>query len=766
MNQWLRRIASLKLAVALLALVLVVLTVGTLVESRTSAETARQTVYYSWWFIGLQVALAVNVIASIAHLFPWEKARIGFVVTHAGIVAILIGATVSYFLKTEGTLGLWEGDTGNVIENVDIATAAHSTHELPFQVTLDDFRIDRYQGTMRPAMFRSKVRVTDPVTSESFAAEIWMNNPLHHKGYTLFQSSYQQQGGREASIFSVSKDPGQGIAFVGYGLLVLGMCGVLGTRIAAHRRLRKAKELARAAGGGIKHVAAVLALATAFAGSASAADSVEALRRLPVQHDGRVMPLDTLAREAVKAITGTSSLHGEDQVATIAQWLTVPASAAQLQVIRIPSQGFAAAIGLAGQDFISFAQLVENSSALRLLSQAQALAQQEQPRTGLLADAEKLEERALLMQRLLNGQAVSPVPCAEGHAGGAWHAPTPANTAALLALATGPRLAGWPPSSAVERELTYNQVRPGRLAWIVLLLSLVLSLVAWMRRSRALDLAAFAALAAGFGVMTWGIATRWAIGNRIPAANMYESMLFLAWGVGLFAVIAFAFIRNRLLMANASAMSAVAMLLIDLLPMDGFIHPVPPVLSGTPWLAIHVPLTMVGYSVLALAMFIAHMQLALSAFARGRSETIGNMYDLLYWYIHVGNILLVAGILTGSIWAAESWGRYWGWDPKEVWSLVAFLAYMAILHAKVERLIGRFGVAAISIIAFQTILMTYLGVNYVLGTGLHSYGFGDSPIVRWMVAVGFVELTFVVGCWLRYRSVTSAPVPVAARSSC
>jgi cytochrome c-type biogenesis protein CcsB len=366
------------------------------------------------------------------------------------------------------------------------------------------------------------------------------------------------------------------------------------------------------------------------------------------------------------------------------------------------------------------------------------------------------------MQRLVNGEAVLPVPSGQGHVGAAWHPPTPAGTAALLSLAKGPRLEGWPSPSDVEREITYNQARPARLAWLVLVLSLALSLAAWRWRSRALDVAAFAALAAGFGVMTWGIATRWAIGDRIPAANMYESMLFLAWGVGLFAVVAFAVLRSRLLVVNASAMAALTMLLIDLLPMDGFIRPVPPVLSGTPWLAIHVPLTMVGYSVLALALFIAHLQLAYTAFAPRRTETIGKMYDLLYWYIHVGNILLVAGILTGSIWAAESWGRYWGWDPKEVWSLVAFLAYMAILHAKVEGLIGRFAVAATSILAFQTILMTYLGVNYVLGTGLHSYGFGDSPIVAWMVAAALVEIAFIGGCWLKYRSVHSNLAAAAA----
>ena len=117
----------------------------------------------------------------------------------------------------------------------------------------------------------------------------------------------------------------------------------------------------------------------------------------------------------------------------------------------------------------------------------------------------------------------------------------------------------------------------------------------------------------------------------------------------------------------------------------------------------------------------------------------------------VGSIFLLAGILTGSIWAASSWGRYWGWDPKEVWSLVAFLAYMAILHARTERLIGDFGVAAWSIAAFQTILMTYLGVNFVLASGLHSYGFGDSSVLQAMLAVALAEAAFIGVAWARTR---------------
>jgi cytochrome c biogenesis factor len=138
-------------------------------------------------------------------------------------------------------------------------------------------------------------------------------------------------------------------------------------------------------------------------------------------------------------------------------------------------------------------------------------------------------------------------------------------------------------------------------------------------------------------------------------------------------------------------------------------------------------------------------------FAPARRDLAARWSELLYWYLHVGSILLIAGILTGSIWAASSWGRYWGWDPKEVWSLVAFLAYMAILHARMDEQIRNFGVAAASIAAFWTILMTYLGVNFVLASGLHSYGFGSSNLVLTLSAIAVVEIAFLALGWFAVR---------------
>ena len=758
MKKFLYQLASLKLAVILLILCLLALAAGTIVESAKGTETAGRSVYYAFWFQILMGLVVANVVASVALHYPWGKRRIGFLMTHSSLVLILIGAAVSFFFKTEGQLALWEGEssTSFLAYKETGPGAVGVPHELPFAVKLHDFQIDTYQGTMRPAMFRSKVEVTDGASGTSFPYDVQMNHELSYRGWSLFQSSYKQEGGREMTVLSVARDPGQPIVFVGYVLLIAGMCTVLATRIAQARAVGApgiGNGRASAAPVG-RATAAAIALILAGSGTAAAATSdPDALRRLPVQHDGRVMPLDTLAREGVWKVTGYRSWNGMDPVATVLAWTLDPTNWADTPVVKIGSSELAVAAGWPPETtHASFLQLVRNPGVMNLISQARQDAEQEKPRHGVVQDAEKLEARLVWLKGFLDRESIRPIPDA-ANPNARWGVPEHLHGADdFAALLGGARPAGWLAPGAIERELAYNSVRPTRIAWWILAAALVASIVAWNRQKRWLDAVSLLGLAAGFGVMTWGIATRWAIAGRIPASNMYESLLFLGWGVGLFALIAFLAIRNRIVVANANAMALLTMALTDLLPIDAFVHPVPPVLSGTPWLAIHVPIIMISYSVLALGVVFAHMQIGVSIFAPRKTDLVAKMGELLYWYTHVGSILLIAGILTGSIWAASSWGRYWGWDPKEVWSLVAFLAYIAILHARFDRQIGSFGIAAWSIVAFQTILMTYLGVNFVLTAGLHSYGFGGSRIVNVMVLVALAEAAFLgAGYWARSR---------------
>jgi cytochrome c-type biogenesis protein CcsB len=727
------RLGSMKIALTLLVALLVVMGAGTIVESARGSETASRLVYYAWWFQALEAALAINVLASIVDHWPWGARRTGFLFTHSAIVIILAGAAVTQFLKVEGHMPIWEGEASAQFTRE--GTRAGKVVALPFALRLTAFEIDTYPGTTRPAMFRSRVVVLDAKNGKNFPVVIQMNQELSYGGWKFFQSSFHQTDARDQTILAVAKDPGQPIVFFGYALLLIGMVTVLGTRISQFRILGKF---------------AVLAIGLALCGSRALAATVpdratiEALKRLPVQHDGRVMPLDTMAREAVGIVTGQTRWQGLDPTGLVVGWTVAPAEWEHQPLVKIGSVTLAKEIGLApGANYASFEELARNQKLIGLVQQAHAAEEGGQKLSGVLAAASKLEERLNWMWGLLTKTSLTVVPHPTDRTG-TWTVPPVVSIDALRRLAATP-------SAAIERELIYNAARPTRIAWIVLLAGTVLAIFAMRTEKRWLDAASLVALVAGFAVMTWGIGTRWSLAGRIPASNMFESLLFLAWGVLFFALIVFAVLRNRLVVLNAAAMSTLTMALTDLLPIDGFIHPVAPVLANTAWLAIHVPIIMVSYSVLALGVLFAHMQIGIGLFAPKRQDLVTRMSDLLYWYIHIGSILLIAGIITGSIWASSSWGRYWGWDPKEVWSLVAFLAYLAVLHARHQRYIGPFAVASISIAAFWMILMTYLGVNFVLTAGLHSYGFGGSSVVNGMVAVAVVEIVFVAAGWVAYR---------------
>ena len=353
MNKLIKTLASLKLAVILLIVTVVALAAGTIVESARGTDAAGQLVYHALWFRILLAALGLNTFFAIAERWPINNYRIGFLVTHLAMVVILLGALVSEQLKKEGSLALWEGQQGNVYWD-RMGDDPNAQKTLPFTVKLDSFEIEHYPGTMRPAQFRSRVTVIDPQAGITFPAMIQMNHELTYRGWKLFQSSYQQQGGREMSILTVSKDPGRFIVYLGYFLLLGGMSTVLGTRIVQRRAAARyfaekaaagkpdlsAKGKAPRKAGGrkvTKPAPAMIALpllaallvpqvvsaqgAPAAAPPVPAPSVVDAVRTLPIQHDGRVMPLDTLAHEALWNVARERrDWQGIDPVAVVLGW--------------------------------------------------------------------------------------------------------------------------------------------------------------------------------------------------------------------------------------------------------------------------------------------------------------------------------------------------------------------------------------------------------------------------------------------------------------
>ena len=547
-----------------------------------------------------------------------------------------------------------------------------------------------------------------------------------------------------------------------------------------------------------------------------------------------------MARDLVQSVTGEIYFHGHDPVAMLLAWTFDPETWANQPLIPIRNSELRGELKLsASQTVFSYADLTNHEPLMVLIS---GLAHIEQGRklNPLESKVGDINEKLATLERVFDNRALLLIPdAADGL--GAWHpigeptgneavdatsiagtwaavkdafladdAPAFAVACDRLIPALNSLPAAYRPSALrIDTELHYNRLRPFRTAWIVMLVGAVLAGLAMLVRQRWFDVVAVLGLVAGFGLLTYGLSLRWHIAGRIPAANMYESLLFISWGMGAFAILSMLIVRHRVVPLTASAMGALALILAEqVLPgSDHYIRPIPPVLQDTIWMTIHVPVVMVSYSVLALAVLIAHVQLIAMAIAPQNRRLATAIDTMHYWYVLVGSLLLLAGIVTGSMWGASSWGRYWGWDPKEVWSLVAFLGYMVILHVRVDRerasplvypvaaaivtalfvivvpklapltagevigligaagatvffvlVRGRFATAVKSILAFWLIIMTYVGVNYVLGIGLHSYGFGTGAAVYYMFLLGGVDLGLVAVCAIIYLARRNAGV--------
>ena len=614
------------------------------------------------------------------------------------------------------------------------------------------------------------------------------------------------------------------------------------------------------------------------------------LRALPVQHDGRWPPLDTLARDVVETVTGEAFFQGRDPLLLLLAWTFDPDTWRQQPLVRIASPGLRRELRLpAERSAFSLAELTGHRPLLELIDGLQRI-DPERKLNPLEAKVSDINKKLVTLQQVFSGRTIRLLPHAES-VGGAWrpilppalgaaHAPAAVTDAwdalrrafladddAAFAGATqnltdalaGLPAAHRPSDSAIAVELRYNRLRPFHIAWLLLagggalyaaaplvrrswgallagaavtaagaLLTgnwgfnflrklgagayLLLLLLAFCQ-SRWPRGAAVIALLPGFATLSYGLLLRWQIAGRIPAANMFESLLFLSWGAVAFGIVSALALRKRIVPLTAAGLGALALFLADCLPLDQYVRPIAPVLLDTYWMSIHVPVIMASYSVLALGVLIAHAQLIAAAAAPRRAALIDAIDRLHYWYVSIGALLLAAGIATGSMWAASSWGRYWGWDPKEVWSLIALLGYLTILHVRVDRervpawayavaallAAGVFGiilsklapltpltVAALagaglvmlifvlargplatafkSVLAFWLIIMTYVGVNFVLGIGLHSYGFGTGAVARYMFLLGGIDLALMAACCLIYLA-RRQPAPVPAQAA-
>jgi ABC-type transport system involved in cytochrome c biogenesis permease subunit len=337
-------------------------------------------------------------------------------------------------------------------------------------------------------------------------------------------------------------------------------------------------------------------------------------------------------------------------------------------------------------------------------------------------------------------------------------------TASTGFFATLERVSGrfgtYPDADSMERELWYNRVNPFRKAWLAGLPAALLlagSLLLGRRRivGRALYVGGLLACA---GSAAWAIAgfyCRVSISGRPPVSNMYESLVWVALMTAVLGLVLELIYRRGAIALAASLVGTLGFVLADQLPLtfSPSIQPLQAVLRSNYWLVIHVLTIVSSYAPFALAWGLGNLNLALILYAPQRRDLIQALSGYCYRAIQVGVLLLFLGTMLGGFWAAESWGRFWGWDPKEVWALVALLCYLIPLHARYAGWLRDFGLAVCSVACFASVVMAWYGVNFVLGVGLHSYGFGSGNN-SWIYLAGLTNISLVFHAALRRSSRT------------
>jgi cytochrome c-type biogenesis protein CcsB len=529
---------------------------------------------------------------------------------------------------------------------------------------------------------------------------------------------------------------------------------------------------------------------------------------LAIQDGGRRKPVDTFARETLIKITGrstyTSGAKTWQATDFILSMLLDTHDWKKEPMILVSLGELKQRLGLPEQERrFSLTQLTALPELNALASQAHDARKAEKPLTRLQSEVLSVTERLGLFAHVMDGSAFLLAPAPEKTTD-PWIVPpafaqyydkqqfAPAETQ-LQTMANAyvkgdgfafsraanqlrdnlrqlsPKI--YPDESQLRLEYFYNHWDGFyRAAWCYGIALLLLATAhsrsaaqpAAPRKRSYLKIVGVILAIAGLLFHASGIVMRCLIAGRPPVTNMYESIIWVSFAVSFFGMIFFLRYRTPVYLLAALPVSLVALLLVHQMPiaMPSSIDPLVPVLRDNFWLTIHVLTITLSYAAFALAMGFGHILLFRYALNPVSARADQSMHFWLYRVLQLGVILLAAGTILGGVWANYSWGRFWGWDPKETWALIALLCYILTLHGRLAGWWTQFGLVVASVVCFLAVLMAWYGVNFVLGKGLHSYGFGIGG--ETYVATGVIaDLLFVAFAIWRYRTTKSSRPPAA-----
>lgn len=315
-------------------------------------------------------------------------------------------------------------------------------------------------------------------------------------------------------------------------------------------------------------------------------------------------------------------------------------------------------------------------------------------------------------------------------------------------------IADYPSAGRIDAELSYRTARPFTWAWILFALGGILSAVGLARGSRgALWKAGIACTLLGCLACIAGLGIRLVISPWGAVTNLYETLVYVALITGILGMILAWTGRRPAYVVAAAIGAALCAMVGEAMPADlgAHIGQLQPVLRSKFWLWVHVKVVVGSYAAFVLAWVLGNWALARAAWRRQPVEAAES--QAIYRCLQVGVVLIAAGTLLGGVWADQAWGRFWGWDPKEVWALVILLVYLVPLHLRYVGVVGPNGMASWAVHGFQSVVMSWYGVNFLLGAGLHAYatgsGFGSGG--QWIV-LPLIAIQTALAIWWQLRA--------------
>ena len=743
-------------AFSLLGILLLILTIATILEKIYGTDFVNEYIYSSVPFV---ILWGVTAITSLLYIIKSKLHRQPVIfLLHLSLLFILAGAFTTWIYGEQGTMRVRQGE-----QQTSFTDSKGISHQLPFSITLNQFEIIYYKGTLAPMDFISHISVADKDCHRQIQGKVSMNHIFSYQHYRFYQSGYSEDN--EGSVFSVSHDPyGIGITYAGYTLLLLSTVFFFFSPQSRFRQLLKSPLLHRSL--------TVILLLFAFSLNSNFlkanSTSPKVLPREVAEHFGdlyilynnRICPLQTFARDFTVKLYGSSSYKGLTPEEVLTGWLFYYDSWKNEPIIRIKSNEARKLLEIEGnyarlKDYIS----TINEYKLEKMMNHIRSGEQVTDKRGI----EEADEKFNIINLVCTGAMMKIFPC-RNIAGKTleWYSQSDQlpqdmdndkwvfirksmsyvnemivmkkyNDACLLLE----KIKKYqqkecdgllPADNKFKAEKIYNQFDYSKsVAMACICIGLICfiyychCMASQKRTSRKAIIILNILLWIVFTYLSAAICLRGYVSNHLPLSNGFETMQFMAW-----CTLLLTFLLQRkfaMLLPFGFLLCGLTLMVSMLGESNPQITQLMPVLQS-PLLSIHVVVIMIAYSLLAFIMLNGVTAVILHQSQKECKEQIERLQIISQIILYPAIFLLAIGIFIGAVWANVSWGRYWGWDPKDVWAFITMLVYALALHPRSLPWFHRtmfFHVFCIT--AFITVLITYFGVNFLLG-GMHSYANG------------------------------------------